>query len=335
MTTTIRTKLFGDESRNTVFLAATGIVLGFTHFWAAGVSILVVLFLWRKWFVYWNEWILGATGIVLVSSIWSSDPVAGVLFFISVNVLYAFWKSPVDKELLFTGIVIGIMFLASLAYLEIVILHDPRPETFLVKDASLLGLIGMSGISPLAGIAGSRTAVAGIWIFALLTGKRFGFILAVAASVMLFTPTIIGLDNSSRFTIQGIEQSDSLRDEISTSPTDVPWYGYGFHSYVLETESQRPHNIFILSWYELGIFSIPFWILLLFALPIPPKFPFRFVAIVIPVGLMTDEFFSRPEGLFVLFNLGLLTHVYSSRIRFFTRFYGRIKEQRRDVPANS
>ena len=327
---TIRTKLFGNESENVSFLAATGTVLGFTHIWPAGIFILVGLLLWKRYFIWWNKWLVAASGIILISSIWSDDPVSGALYFITLNVLYAVWKSPIDKRKLFRWGMILTLGIAMLAQIEITWFGDIRPEA-LSKDASILGLSGMSFASPLAGFSGSRTAVAGIWLFAILTLRWTPFILAIVATLALFYAALFVPESVQRFTIEAVQHADSLRDTISVSPVEAPWYGFGYHSYNFETGAQRPHNIFILSWYELGLLSIPFWTFVLFSIKLA-AIPWRIIAIFIPVGLLTDEFFARPEGLFVIFSLGLMAYYWPARITHLARIRARIKIWR-DVPV--
>lgn len=312
----ILTKLFGGES-GIGFLAATGLFLGFTHLWPMGTFILVGHLLHHGRF-YFHPIISVLSAIILLSSIWSADPMAGVFFAINAHVLYAVWKSPVDKRIMFIWLSGYVSILAILAFLEIIWFHDLRPETFLVKDASLLGLIGTVTFHPLlTGFAGSRTAVLGIWLFAITTNRKIYYAVAMIATITLFTPFLYDIPGASlsRFTAQGIEHADTLRDQLSKPPENfrIPWYGLGFHSWVLETGTQRPHNIFLLAWYELGFFIIPFATVLIVGMF---RVPFR-VLIIVPLGFLVEEFYSRPEGLFMLFSMVLLAHYFTPNPVFF------------------
>lgn len=329
------TKLFGVESI-TVFLAATGLLLGFTHFWLAGTSVLVGLFIWRKWYFHIHPLPLALGAIPMISGIWSSDPVAGTLFFCNVQMLYGLWRAPIDREKLFTTTWILLFGLGIIALFEIWLMNDHRPETLFVKDASVLGLSGMAFLNPLAGIAGSRTAVAGMFLFAAVSNRMIIWMFAGTAFLMLFAPIILNHDPVAefRFTPEGLEQAQELRSEILT-PDKIhpPWYGYGYHSYVLETGLQRPHNIYVLSWYELGVLSIPLWLLVLIA--IWRYLPVRSSAVLLIIGLNTDELFARPEGLFVIFGLVLSAHVFKPNFQFLTVISDTLKGQRRAFRRSS
>src|SRR5690606_29943566 len=120
----------------------------------------------------------------------------------------------------------------------------------------------------LSGLSISRTALLGAGLLAL-TGKRFIIPFVVLASISIATTL---LTNPSRLSLETISDNWSVRNDAlhgvtsEANPTDNPvtpkevewrWYGYGWGQYYLATGQVQPHNIFVRSWHELGLLTIP------------------------------------------------------------------------------
>lgn len=80
-------------------------------------------------------------------------------------------------------------------------------------------------------------------------------------------------------------------------PVELKWYGYGFGGYCQNTGTPTPHNVYILSLYELGVLVVPFWICLFMLVR---KVAWR---VWLPLAVMagfTDDLYSIPEGIYVV-----------------------------------
>jgi len=306
-------------------------LLGFTHFWLAGTSVLVGLFMWRKWYftIHWIPLSLG--GILTVAGIWSNDPLAGLLWFCNVQMLYALWKSPVDKHRLYEWLFVLTLIFAFAAIIEIAVFRESRPNA-LSQNASLLGFSGLASMNPLTGISGSRTYIAAMALFALFTWRLRIFALLGLSILMLFVPIMAGVADTSRFTPAGVEHAAGLRSTVLNEVPHVesPWYGLGYRSYVLETGQQRPHNVFILAELELGYLAfVWFGILAIGA----ARAPLRVSLMLLPAAFISEEMYSRLESPFVVFGLVLSAYYWLPKFDHFARIHARITGQRRDVPA--
>jgi hypothetical protein len=114
------------------------------------------------------------------------------------------------------------------------------------------------------------------------------------------------LQSFNRITPVGIETSFIDRNILDTPAVLWQWYGIGYGNYNQTFNLQAPHNIWILSWYDLGIFAVLFWTILGFAIW---KFRvFHFLPLAF-AGLTTPELFFDPEGIYAiaLYHLSFLS----------------------------
>lgn len=191
-------------------------------------------------------------------------------------------------------------------------------------NASQMGQSGMvvmawPMLAPLGavtlGLSTARSAAAGLIIFAIFTRTRWLWLwAAVAAFVFLFvmfakTPDRLstgGINEGWMWRTQIIDRGASdqeLTDELLEAcgpvrPRVWSWYGYGYHGYCAETGLQRPHNLWILSAWDLGIFAVPFWSALFYGAWKLRRNPM--VLGLLAVGMITEEMFARPEGFYMI-----------------------------------
>jgi hypothetical protein len=167
------------------------------------------------------------------------------------------------------------------------------------------------------GLSLSRTALLASGIVAIASRNRFvwlAFLLAVTIQIplgLLITP--------ERYQISGIWQDVERRESLITgestdddfseitpvNPSEPRvWsvFGYGLGNYTLETGRGIPHNMFVLSFWELGIFSVVFWIGVGWLWWCYSR-SLTLLVVFVTVGSLTPEFLSRIEGLFMILGL--------------------------------
>lgn len=202
----------------------------------------------------------------------------------------------------------------------------------LADNASALGLAGLA-VYPLPfgavllGASLSRTALLGVTVLTLLRPTRLmvvSLLLAVIVSLVLghyLTP--------ERYSLQGIENASEARVAAITGtsvetcatctvePTarKLQWFGYGYGGYYLSTGQIQPHNVFVLSVWELGILSIPFWSIVL-ALWWRTGRNWYVLTVAVVVGMFTDEYYGSMEGLYMLLAMGVTFRSVSNPIDF-------------------
>lgn len=165
------------------------------------------------------------------------------------------------------------------------------------------------------GLSTARAAALGLIIFALFARTRRLFMWSgVAAAVFLTiifwkTPDrimpsgiITGLEWRGQIIEQGASEQD-LTGELLAACGPVRervwrWYGYGYHGYCLQTGLQRPHNILVLSWWDIGVFAVPFWLLAGYGAYRTRRY--GMLAALVAVGMITEELFGRPEGFYMV-----------------------------------
>lgn len=177
--------------------------------------------------------------------------------------------------------------------------HSGIPEALSIHSSALglsaaaviLSPVGMLASIPL-GFSLSRTFIAATFLIGLYFRRKDVLVIAAVAVVILF------IYSTDRILPSGIENTLETRAELN-HPNGITWYwhgaGYGNYNEVYKLE--MPHNIWILSWYELGIFSIPFWTAVAFTI-----WHFRYFHL-LPfalAGFFTPEFFSEAVGLYGL-----------------------------------
>ena len=187
-------------------------------------------------------------------------------------------------------------------------------------NGSSLGIFGLMALNPLSalviGLSLSRTALLGLTIFAVLRNRRIIWIMliltfAVHVSMQLWSePERL----SSGSVIQAVELRTDAIVGVSRQVLEIPTqtiqarelklFGYGYGGYVPATGKIQPHNVYILSIWELGILAIPFWMLIGFLLW-KSKNPYMIVPAIL--ALNVDEVYTLSEGIFYLGAWHLIT----------------------------
>jgi hypothetical protein len=203
------------------------------------------------------------------------------------------------------------------------------------RNASVLGLSGM-WLAPsliaaiVAGGSISRTAMLGIAIYGYLfrSSRRATAGYVALALTCFVVVTLIsnpdrlgisgprGINNSAVLRIDTItgHSNETLPDIIVDSGDIKPvavrtvqwhWYGYGFGQFYFQTGQIQPHNIFARTWYELGIFSIPFFYALLWFWADHGR-DWKFMALAVATGMLTDELLGSLEGVYMILGYAIM-----------------------------
>lgn len=201
-----------------------------------------------------------------------------------------------------------------------------RPSA-LSDNGSALGVGALMAFTPLnallVGVSLSRTALAGLAFYAFLRQSGIVWLLLILAIIAhIFVQLQV---QPGRFTSVNIEHSidnriaaiDGTNTELATRPVDPiepkgrswQWYGYGYGGYVEATGVIQPHNVYLLSYWELGVLAVPFWILLLI---LAIRSRNLFLAVPALMALVVDEWYTLTEGVFYL----LVWHEITKRQRF-------------------
>lgn len=223
----------------------------------------------------------------------------------------------------------------------------------LSENASLLGIAGVSLFpsiagAALSGISISRTALAAWVLLAISNPIRktliaVGIVLALNVGITMlvapqrYTFKVLNRDNDLRIT--AIQGTSLETPPPSVTPPPVKtrtweWYGYGYGAYTEATGRIQPHNVFVRSWWELGIFSIPFWGYLSHLWwQLPGKHNFYIPLVILTAGMLTDEFYGSMEGSWMLLALWHgtkgLPHPFTWLLKF-----GRMVRQRQRIAAH-
>lgn len=233
-----------------------------------------------------------------------------------------------------TVIIVAHTIYASINYLDGI----DRVYGF-TSNSSILGMAGMSMLpvgSVIAGMSLSRTTLIGVAILAAFTPQKKIIFAGILTLVLAFsigfvkTPERFGFDvvrtnnpeinNRTSIDTSDVKRSidNRLKTIDGTSTENVPdrfgepqtvkwrWHGYGLGNYTIETGRALPHNIFALVWYELGIFSIPFTLSLLW-LWFSHSRSFRLLTVICTVGMLNHEFLGRIEGIYMILGLHTFT----------------------------
>lgn len=297
------------------------LALGTTRLWFAADAFLFLLVLYRgpRHFKT-HPAMLGIAAILLLTVFWTPDPAAAALAAFRVIALYSLLRDFRPNRAFWIGS--GIVLAFQLVFMAIQLPVQARPPG-LSANASQVGQTGLvfaaGPLGPLAaitlGISTARSAAMGLAIYTFLARTRYAWMVACMAAVIFVavahekTPQRIGLAGIK----QGISDRNDLIDGVPSTgqaivhllATDCgpvrerewSWHGYGYHGYCLSTGQQRPHNLWVTSWWELGVFSIPFWALVAYGAwklrgPMTPA--------LFAVGMITEELFSRPEGFYMV-----------------------------------
>ena len=315
------------------------LVFGTTGLWHMALGIAAVRVILFGGWTYKISWpVLALASIIGVTAIYSPNhfwPVyaAGSILICHLIVQNAPRLSEVKLWLAIACILTLIQ--GSLDYLSGASRVSP-----LHANASLMGMMGMSAPLTLwgmlfTGFSLSRTAIAGYWLYAVLLNRKAGYGLAVAASILFVALTMAV--SPARITLAGVAQSTDLRVDtitgdsveivpdghgglIDASEGDVelrwPWWGYGYAGYTASTGRLQPHIAYVLSFYELGMLSVPFWGLLAWIWWRSRNWYLLGLA---PISLLVDDFY-RIEGIYMVTMLHLFTSSLPSPVDNWRRF---------------
>lgn len=163
-----------------------------------------------------------------------------------------------------------------------------------------------------AALAASRSPIGAMWLYSL--AKRSNLVL-YGATVTIVLFGLFGADRLSNI-------GQDLHDRVETSAGDtgtafiraasprnenevfrgdrrLTWFGYGFGAYNVATGIQRPHSVYSLLAYELGILALlPAGVLVFYLTRRALSWPV--VLSVLGLGLFSDDLVATPEGLFLL-----------------------------------
>lgn len=299
--------------------------------------LLIAYVLWQprqRLHSHWIVWSLA--GIIGVTALWSPDPLSAVLAALRVIFLYSVARSlTVDRKFWSgAGAVLAVQLVIALVQLP------TEARVFgLSLNASQMGQTGFvfmaTPLAPIAaltlGLSTARAAALGLIVLNISRRSRRLFAWSVLAAVIFMT--VMLWKTPDRISPVGIVHSYTDREllaEGTVSETSVSaqelrdacgeprvraWkvVGYGWHGYCASTGLQRPHNLWILSWWDLGVLAVPFWTLA--AVGAWKSRQYGMIAALVAVGMITEELFARPEGFYMIaVALGALKrpgHVYA------------------------
>lgn len=299
---------------------ATGLIFGFgtTALWFAADAILLIYVLSRgpKRFRT-HPAVVSLAVLVGITGFWSPDPVAGPLLGVRMILTYS-----AASAVALRGFYVGVFSVFALQF-GFVVFEAPDLSRFdgLSYNAANYGVSGLVLLAtPLApvgavtlGLSAARVPLAA----AALMWVRVPSV-KLAALVVLAAVISVGVSEwkvPGRFTTDNVTESIDNRELLNGGiqapvntvelagdcgiPRAREWQllGFGWHGYCLSTGIQRPHNIFVLSWWDLGVLAIPFWSLVGFG-----AWKLRDRPLLIPLlftGMYTDELF-RPESAYLV-----------------------------------
>lgn len=318
---------------------ATGLILalGTTRIWLLADFLLFFYVLWQPRKRLRGHWIIySLAGIIGITALWSPDPVAAILTAVRVVCLYSVARSLTIDRKFWTGAAAVLAVQLVIAVIQLP--NETRPFG-LSMNASQLGQTGFvymaTPLAPIAaftlGLSTARSAALGLIVLNIGRRSRRLFAWSVVAAAIFLT--VIFWKTPDRIQPAGIAEATTNREALvdgvvpatSVSATELEsacgearpraWkvVGYGWHGYCASTGLQRPHNLWILSFWDLGILSVPFWTLV--AIGAWKSRQYSMIAALVAVGMITEELFARPEGFYMIaVALGALKrpgHVYS------------------------
>ena len=127
-------------------------------------------------------------------------------------------------------------------------------------------------------------------------------IITAKDSSFRFTPPGIKTSIEIRYSTLVADSKNGTRDIVINSFSNPPKYnkpefnifGYGLGGYLKATGIQRPHNFYLLSYYELGIISIYLFVLLVYMF-YKKKINRNIFMSLLLLGLFTEDLLIRPE----------------------------------------
>lgn len=334
----------GDRRNIRPLAAGVIVAIGLFRTWIASDFLLVAYFLRRKEFPFPPISITVFAAIPALTVFWSDDIIASFLWFPRIILLYSLLADNQGKQKI---VAIPVMLAMSIqAILALFVFTDHRPIIFSPNSEvfAATGFVLMNPFSWVLAIIGGVTvgvtqarftpALMGIAILltrfnrkiivaTIIAGSLFVISAAVNAPDRLQFNTLFD-DYIKRTSLIDLSNKEYAKHSILIHQPELAdreierqwrWYGYGYRSYVLETAAITPHNLWVLTWYELGIFSVPFWISLAWS---ARRLTGWIAATAILYFSVVDLWFWFPSG---VYGLGYLAYNWScsSRVKGITR----------------
>lgn len=266
--------------------------------------------------------LIGIAGILAIASIYSPRPVDGLqtAFRIALlaSILPTFTYGFHYKKMLgFVLLSLALLVAGQSAFID-------RPagihmNALLLAESAFVFMpvfwyeIGLAGALILV-MSLSRTPLVAFVIFAVLSRRTYFIGLAAITSAMFLV--YVSVSAPDKLTIGGLVESVATRGETITGLDDErlatqyndgrcgevraiehTTYGYGFYGFCASTGQPRPHNIYALSFYELGVLFLPFWALIIYA---ARRLNYVQVLPLLALGMVSDNLFGRPEGVYLV-----------------------------------
>lgn len=275
-----------DERNNARGITAGAILAtGLFQVWIAADFMAAIYFVMRPRYVPGRALAI-VIAIPMLTIFWSADWLApllwGMRIFLLQNLIRDNWQ---NRNSVISIVTIGVLLQAVFA---LWVFTDHRPIVFSV-NSEVMGAVGVAMLYPgsvlgfagalTVGASGARLAVALAWLPVIFgPRRRFAFMLAGIASVLFviqafaISPERLTVDRllhdwGIRETLITLDNEQNAKEVIAIHRPDLlakpierhwKWFGYGYRSYVERTGASTPHNTWILAFYELGIFALPF-----------------------------------------------------------------------------
>ena len=309
-----------DKHNNFIagFSLATGTTLSY-YLADAGA----MFFMWRRakqgYLFSHNGWVYGFALLIGMTVIWSPDKFLPLWTAFRIVIIFNMVRNT-DRDSSFwfgLGIPLAVKMIAGLVQLTYFPDHS-RADGWHFNASSY----GQSGFMLAAGPFGwlgaiilgmsmARIPMLALALLGFLRWNRQGFIYGgVTLVVVLMMTTNFGNERFSvssvevaidrqRQTLEGIGSAKISSTSVCGPIREREWQllGYGYHGYCASTGLQRPHNVFVLSWWELGILAVPFWWFVVFGLA---SIRSRLVVALFPLIWFAEDLYSRPEGLWMI-----------------------------------
>lgn len=279
--------------------------------------------------------IMAIVGILAVSSIVAPHPMDGLQTAFRIYILamvlpiykYGFYFK---KMLGFTLGALALFAVAQSAFMTRSIgIHmnaSMLGQTALVFAPVYWLEVGLS-VAVIMTVSIARSPMVAMVIFAVFNRRKYYvWLVAITAGMFLVYASISQPD---RITLSGViwaiedrietdigHSNDQLETRYSTKicgefrPIEYSNWGYGFGGFCESTGQPRPHNIYVLSFYELGALFLPFWFLVMYA---ARRLEWWRLVPLLALGLVTDELFGRPEGVYLIAAWIISTHLLQTR----------------------
>lgn len=259
-----------------------------------------------------------------VTALWSPEPGKPVLQCCAIIMAYMAYVTLPRKRAAWGISLIAVAQIGVMVW-QYIVDGDLRP-TGLSRNASVIGLAGMYAMPlfPMAvmgGLSLSRTALLGGAILTVLNIRSPRYIVAgvTLAAISLtvgyiVTPEryyeIARISADTELRVAAIDGTSSeivnIPDPLPVNPVEWRWYGYGFGNYYFHTGQIQPHNIFVRTWYELGLLSIPLFYALLWLWAEWGR-DWRFLILAVTAGMLTDELIGSVEGLYMVLGFAIMS----------------------------